>query len=449
MARIWGGGLSDEDTPHLEDLMITEDNEADSYLIGYEILGLISYHIELSKNNVIPRQESEELLSALLNLYDNIPTSVKGFEDVHSLVDSEINSATSFGSDLRIFLSRNDQSHFDIRSFYLDRLLEMGQSLVEISSTIKRRFENAEGFMAGYTHYRQAMPVSFKTYFDYLSGIFADLAEDCLLLYGKLSISSPLGYGSGYGSPVTVDMSQVGKSLGYKGNFGNPMKGSFYRGLDDVEVSFLISKIMLAISRISQDLIMYSSDEFNFLELPKGYTTGSSLMPNKKNPDFLEMLQGYAAEASGTMFTTFSVLFNKGSGYHREFQLSKDKTMAFTLRAIKILKALLALFAGIKIDSDKAKSLMKNPTYATMAAYVKFSEEGKWKDAYRYIGAKLKSGEPVAEYCPDSYVETNLNELHNLQQNIEALIQTKRNIEAELIKTAREFIKQKKSLNIN
>ena len=206
---------------------------------------------------------------------------------------------------------------------------------------------------------------------------------------------------------------------------------------------------MLAISRISQDLIMYSSDEFNFLELPKGYTTGSSLMPNKKNPDFLEMLQGYAAEASGTMFTTFSVLFNKGSGYHREFQLSKDKTMAFTLRAIKILKALLALFAGIKIDSDKAKSLMKNPTYATMAAYVKFSEEGKWKDAYRYIGAKLKSGEPVAEYCPDSYDETNLNELHNLQQNIEALIQTKRNIEAELIKTAREFIKQKKSLNIN
>ena len=122
MARIWGGGLSDDDNPHLEDLMITEDNEVDSYLIGYEILGLISYHLEISKNNVIPRQESEELLSALLNLYDNVPPSVKGFEDVHSLVDSEVNSATSFGSDLRIFLSRNDQSHFDIRSFYLDKL---------------------------------------------------------------------------------------------------------------------------------------------------------------------------------------------------------------------------------------------------------------------------------------------------------------------------------------
>ena len=449
MARIWGGGLSDDDNPHLEDLMITEDNEVDSYLIGYEILGLISYHLEISKNNVIPRQESEELLSALLNLYDNVPPSVKGFEDVHSLVDSEVNSATSFGSDLRIFLSRNDQSHFDIRSFYLDKLLEMGVILVEISSTIKIRFENAEGFMAGYTHYRQAMPVSFKTYFDYLSGIFADLAEDSLLLYGKLSISSPLGYGSGYGSPVPADMAQVGKSLGYKGNFGNPLNGSFYRGLDDVELSFLLSKIMLAISRISQDLIMYSSDEFNFLELPKGYTTGSSLMPNKRNPDFLEMLQGYAAEASGALFTTFSVIFNKGSGYHREFQLSKDKTIAFTLRAIKILKALLPLFSGIKIDHSKAKSLVKNPTYATMAAYEKFREGGKWKDAYRYIGAKLKAGEPVAEYCPDSYVGTERNELHILQEKIEALIQIRCNMESELIKTAREFIKQKKRLNIN
>ena len=443
MARIWGGGLSDEDSPLLENLMITEDNEADSYLIGYEILALISYHLELSKNNVIPEQESVELLSALLNLYGNNPTSVKGFEDVHSFVDSEINRATSYGSDLRIFLSRNDQSHFDIRSFYLDQLLEMGQNLVQVSGTIKSRFENAEGFMAGYTHYRQAMPVSFKTYFDYLSGVFADLAEDCLLLYGKLSVSSPLGYGSGYGSPVPVDMEQVGKSLGFGGYYSNPMQGSFYRGLDDSEISFLLSKIMLSISRISQDLILYSSDEFNFLELPKGYTTGSSLMPNKRNPDFLEMLQGYAAEASGTLFTTFAVLANKGSGYHRELQLSKDKTMSFSIRTIKILKALIPLFEGINIDSSKARKLLKNPTYATMAAYEKFRAEGKWKDAYRFIGTMLKEGEPVAEYSPDSYAGTNPKQFQDLQKRIHGLILSRKNLELELIKTTKEFIKLK------
>ena len=443
MARIWGGGLSDEDSPLLENLMITEDNEADSYLIGYEILALISYHLELSKNNVIPEQESVELLSALLNLYGNNPTSVKGFEDVHSFVDSEINRATSYGSDLRIFLSRNDQSHFDIRSFYLDQLLEMGQNLVQVSGTIKSRFENAEGFMAGYTHYRQAMPVSFKTYFDYLSGVFADLAEDCLLLYGKLSVSSPLGYGSGYGSPVPVDMEQVGKSLGFGGYYSNPMQGSFYRGLDDSEISFVLSKIMLSISRISQDLILYSSDEFNFLELPKGYTTGSSLMPNKRNPDFLEMLQGYAAEASGTLFTTFAVLANKGSGYHRELQLSKDKTMSFSIRTIKILKALIPLFEGINIDSSKARKLLKNPTYATMAAYEKFRAEGKWKDAYRFIGTMLKEGEPVAEYSPDSYAGTNPKQFQDLQKRIHGLILSRKNLELELIKTTKEFIKLK------
>lgn len=440
MARIWGGGISDEDNPDLEDLMITEDNAADSFLVDHEILGLISYHLELSKSGILPSFETADILKSLLNLLENKPKSVSGYEDVHSLVDSRINEMSAYGSDLRIFLSRNDQSHFDIRSFYIEGTLDISLQLVQISSTLRKSFENSNGYMPGYTHYRQAMPVSFHTYFDYLSLVFADLAEDSLLLHKKFSLNSPLGYGSGYGSPLPVNMEKVGQSLGFRNTFQNPMHGSYFRGLDDAEMSFLLAKILLAISRVSQDLIMYSSDEFGFLSLPGGYTTGSSLMPNKKNPDFLEMLQGYAAESAGTLFTVFSTILNKGSGYHRELQLSKDKAMAFTQRTLKILKAMEPLFAGISLNEQKAKAAVKNSTYATMAAYGKFKEDGKWKDAYRFVGTTLKQGGSVPEYEPDSYRGADGKHLSELKAGILNLMDARKDQISNLIISAEEFI---------
>ena len=140
-------------------------------------------------------------------------------------------------------------------------------------------------------------------------------------------------------------------------------------------------------------------------------------------------------------FTIFSVLMNKGSGYHRELQLSKDKTMSFSIRAVKILKAFNLLFAGINIDAGKARSLLKNPTYATMAAYEKFKEDGKWKEAYRFVGNNLKEGEPVAEYAPDSYAGNSTQQLQDLQEKIDGVILSREKLRSVLVKTAREFSK--------
>ena len=167
-----------------------------------------------------------------------------------------------------------------------------------------------------------------------------------------LSQFVPLGYGSGYGSPIPVDKKAIALRLGFQDTFNNPVHGSSLRGMDDMEVAFLEVKIMTAISRIAQDLISFSSEESGFVSLPQGFTTGSSLMPNKRNPDFLEMLQGYSSEALGKLTTSISILMNKGTGYHREFQLSKDKVIAYTVRIIDILKALKMLFSGIEIESS-------------------------------------------------------------------------------------------------
>lgn len=439
MKKIWSGGLSDSEGPDLSPLMTEEDNEVDAYLVKYEVTGLIAYHLELSKSRIIDLNETREILSSLLSLLeDNLQMSPE-YEDVHSMVESKVKALTDAGKDLRIFLSRNDQSHYDIRSFYIDRLLEIAKHLLSISLTIKKRFSGVGGFMAGYTHYRQAMPLSFETYFDYISSIFIDLAGDSVDLSGKFARFLPLGYGSGYGSELPIDRSSLASDLGFGKMFSNPMHGAFHRGIDDTEVAFLETRIMIGISRLAQDLITLSSEEFGIVKLPSGYTTGSSLMPNKRNPDFLEMLQGYASEALGTLVTSTSILMNKGSGYHREFQLSKDKVMKYTIRLVRILDAIEGMIPGIEIDKQMAAEVLQNTTYATNEVYRLFSGGMKWKDAYAEVGRKLRLGLPVEATPPRSFVSTTVEEIEKLTSSVEDLIEQRNDLAESIIRRAREM----------
>lgn len=419
MKKIWSGGASDASGPDLSSLMTDEDNEVDSYLLKYEINGLIAYHLELSKWDIIPKEETKEILAALIKLVDDNIKMGKEYEDVHSMVEDKVKGVTDAGKDLRIFLSRNDQSHYDIRSFYIDELLEVASLLVNLAGRVKNEFSAVSGYMAGYTHYRQAMPVSFETYFDYISGVFLNLAEDAHNLSKKFSKSLPLGYGSGYGSELPIDKMALASTLGFEEMFGNPMYGAFYRGIDDMDVSFLATKIMVSISRLAQDLITLSSEEYGAINLPSGYTTGSSLMPNKRNPDFLEMVEGYASEAIGTLVSSSTTLMNKGSGYHREFQLSKDKVMKYTLRLIDILKAMDGLFSGMEINVDQAEKLVENSTHATMEVFRLFSGGMKWKDAYTTVGNMIKANEPFKTISPKSLTTINTESIYELSKAME------------------------------
>lgn len=441
MRKIWSGGVSDTGGPDLSSLMTEEDNEVDSYLVEYEIYGLIAYHLELTRRKVIPESETREILSSLLELLKGDTGTGIEYEDVHSMVEEKVKSVTEAGKDLRIFLSRNDQSHYDIRSFYMDKLLEIASILTNLSKKIKEHFSGIEGHMAGYTHYRQAMPVAFKTYFDYISAIFLDFAHDSLDLSKKLSEFLPLGYGSGYGSELPIDRNALASSLGFEESFTNPMHGAFYRGMDDLEVSFLATRIMVGISRFAQDLIILSSEEFRIINLPAGYTTGSSLMPNKRNPDFLEMIQGYASEAIATLMSSSTVVLNKGSGYHREFQLSKDKTIKYVSRLVKILNALEGLFAGIEVNSAEAAKVMENSTYSTMEVFRLFSDGMKWKDAYAQVGNKLRSNEPIKAVPPEPLTTVDADSIEEFGKTVNSEILRRSNLWISLSDRAKGLIK--------
>ncbi len=440
MTKIWSGGAAEEGDVDLSEIMTAEDNRVDSRLVRYEILGLIAYHLELALSNVIKKDDSSEILRSLLALLNEDFMGEGSYEDVHSAVESKVNEKTESGKNLRLFISRNEQSHTDIRSFYLDVLLDISKALAGIAEEAKKISVPADGYMAGYTHNRQAMPVSFSTYLDYISASFADASEEALVLFNKQKKTCPFGYGSGYGSPVKVDFNAVALRLGYDGTFSNPVLEASRRGLDDLDISFLIARIMTLISRISQDFMNYSSDESAILDIPPGFSTGSSLMPNKRNPDYLEMLQGYCAEAVSGLSMAASILANRSTGYHREFQLSKDRTMESAIMTLKILKTFTSFIGRISFSKEESARKLLNSTFATDTAMDLFNGGTGWKDAYLAVGEKLKKGEMLAERYPPVYCSAVISTVHRLKGRVEKLKSEREELFRRLVEDASGFL---------
>ena len=212
MAKIWSGGASKEAETDLSDIMTAEDAEIDSMLLDHEVVSLIAYQLQLREESIISNEDSDAILLSLLNLLGKKITIDPAVEDVHGFVEEYMREKTGdVYKNLRIFLSRNEQSHIDIRSFYIDHLLKISKYLTTLSQIMFTRKDDYSGVMPGYTHNRQAMPIRISTYFDYFSRIFLDMSLDALDISEKFSVISPLGYGSGFGSLSPIDFSKVSK----------------------------------------------------------------------------------------------------------------------------------------------------------------------------------------------------------------------------------------------
>lgn len=404
MVKIWSGGASKEGGIDLSDVMTSEDVKIDSILLDYELTSLIAYHLQLRNESIIPLKDSDSILAELVSMLGKKTKLDPALEDVHGFVENYLKKKGGNAyKNLRVFLSRNEQSHTNIRSFYIDHLLRVSKNLISISELMHVRKGKSKGEMPGYTHNQQAMPVTVSSYFDYLSRTFLDMSLEAIKQCDELMETSPLGYGSGFGSLSPVDFNAIAKNLGFKSKTRNPMAGAFHRGFDDLNVSVFLLKVMVLLSRISQDFIIFSSGKSPFATLPSGFTTGSSLMPNKKNPDFLEMVQGYASEAVGRLVSTSGILLNKHSGYHREFQISKDGTIEYMILAEKLLDHFRAFLLKVGLDEEKARESMENSVNATAEAYSIFKSGKSWKDSYALAGEKVRRGIPLDYHRPQEY----------------------------------------------
>jgi argininosuccinate lyase len=265
------------------------------------------------------------------------------------------------------------------------------------------------------------MPVAIRTYYDYIASVMVALSQETLEVTGSLMEESPFGYGSGFGSMSPVDFNAVAKSLGFKRHMENPIYGSFLRGMDDLDVIYVLEKAMISVSRIAQDMIVYSSGEHSFIKLPDGFTTGSSLMANKRNPDFLEMIQGYTSLALAGHTATASILENKSSGYHREFQISKDRTMDLLLTCEKIFRHFDTFLSQVIVDENEGKAAMDNSIFATGEAKKIFRSGKTWKESYRQVGDMIRSGQKFNAYDPPVFESVSNKILDDTSDAIEKL----------------------------
>jgi argininosuccinate lyase len=242
--------------------------------------------------------------------------------------------------------------------------------------------------MPGYTHMQKAMPSSTKLWAE---GFIETLEDDIVLLSGALSIidKNPLGSAAGYGVPLDIDKNITKKELGFKANYSSVTSVQISRGKHEAIILNALVNVMYTLNKIASDMILFSMPEFGYFSLPAEFTTGSSIMPQKKNPDVLELVRGKYSIVLGYEFQLKSLIANLISGYNRDLQLTKEPLMKGFDTVKECVEIMTLVVNGLKINTKKCTKAMTSELYATEEVY-KLVKKGKsFREAYKEIKKAL------------------------------------------------------------
>ncbi|MDD4227594.1 MAG: argininosuccinate lyase, partial [Mariniphaga sp.] len=322
--KLWDKGVAVDEA--IEKFTVGRDREMDIYLAPYDILGSMAHVTMLGSVGLIEKEELAPLLEALKRLYreaaDGNFTIEEGVEDVHSQVELLLTqSLGDLGKKIHSGRSRNDQVLLDLKLFMRDgirHIVEATDSLVD--TLLARSEEHKSVLIPGYTHLQVAMPSSFGLWF----GAYAEsLADDLELLSSAFRIANqnPLGSAAGYGSSFPLDRQMTTDLLGFSNMNYNVVYAQMGRGKVEKIVAFALANIASTLSKLAFDVCLFTSQNFNFVTLPPEFTTGSSIMPHKKNPDVFELIRGKCNKLQGAPQQIALVINNLPSGYFRDLQV--------------------------------------------------------------------------------------------------------------------------------
>ena len=434
--KIWSGSAAPESGNEAYRIMLEKDIDVDKYLIPYEILSLMAYNLNIYERNISDRNNSKATLKELLSLYNRKISLDPDLEDVHGNIENiAIRETNGAAKNMRMFMSRNEQVHTGVNFFLIDILLEYEKIIYNTITGLEKLTQN--GIMPGYTHYRQGMPVTFQTYVDFIKNIMVYNFNNIDSILNELK-ELPLGYGSGFGSMSDANFKEVAEYMGMKKQIKNPLFSFMLYSDNYIKVLSAINSFLIDISRIFQDMIIFSGDEMKIIELPAGYVTGSSLMPNKVNPDFLEIFQGYAAKSISLMNLLYSGTINKTTGYHRDFQILKDEVIPFMVELKGVLNGFPELFSGIKFNKEASERIIGNSIYATYNSKLNFKNNGNWKESYKMTGDMIRSGKALKPYMPEDVVS--YRNFDFIRDKIENNISSMDNSKNRLLKMVKDII---------
>jgi argininosuccinate lyase len=387
--KIWdkGYGLDGE----VEAFTVGDDHIVDKRLVVYDCIASKAHARMLNKIGVLKEGE----LSALNEGIDEIAAlAEKGEfeirledEDCHSAIERYLTEKCGeAGEKIHTGRSRNDQVLAALRLFEKDALGEMKEGMKALCASLDAVVEKYGSIgIPGYTHMQKAMPSSIGMWATSFVDALADRMNMVDAVHALVD-QSPLGTAAGYGVPgLELDRRLTAKLMGFSKVQDNPMYAQFSRGAFEGEILNACSQIMLILNRIASDLIMYCMAEFGFIKLPKEFCTGSSIMPQKLNPDVLELVRARYHDVMSEEFKIKSMLANLISGYNRDVQLTKGALIYAVDVTLASLSIVAKLMASLKIDSEACRRAMTDELHAVERANELVKDGTPFRQAYRRI----------------------------------------------------------------
>ncbi|MGM9713418.1 MAG: argininosuccinate lyase [Prevotella sp.] len=389
----------------IERFTIGRDREMDLYLARYDVLGSMAHITMLNSIGLIADNELPQLLRELRAIYsvceDGTFVIEDGIEDVHSQVELMLTRKLGdMGKKIHSGRSRNDQVLVDLKLFTRDALHTVVDSVKTLFDELIQKSEQYRDIlMPGYTHLQIAMPSSFGLWF----GAYAEsLADDMLFLQAayRMTNRNPLGSAAGYGSSFPLNRQMTTDLLGFDSMDYNVVYAQMGRGKMERNVAFALASVAGTIAKMAFDACLFNSQNFQFVKLPKECTTGSSIMPHKKNPDVFELIRAKCNKIQALPQQVTLIMNNLPCGYFRDLQIIKE----VFLPAFDELHDCLSMVAYIINNMSVATDIMDNPMYDAIFSVEevnRLAAEGMpFRDAYKKVGLDIESG----QFVPDKHI---------------------------------------------
>lgn len=395
MAKLWDKGF--EINAEIEKYTVGRDRELDLYLAQDDVLGSMAHITMLENIGLLKKDELTTLLAQLKIIYNEILLGKfeieDGIEDVHSQVELMLTrSLGEMGKKIHSGRSRNDQVLVDLRLFtrrQLRLIVEDVCSLFKELQSQSERYQNV--LMPGYTHLQVAMPSSFGLWF----GAYAEsLVDDMMMLQAayRQTNRNPLGSAAGYGSSFPLNRTMTTNLLGFDSMDYNVVYAQMGRGKTERNVAFAMASVASTISKMAFDACMFNSQNFSFVRLPKECTTGSSIMPHKKNPDVFELTRAKCNKLQALPQQIILIMNNLPSGYFRDLQIIKE----VFLPAFQELRDCLQMSAYIVRKMEVNEDILSDQRYDLMFSVEevnRLTTEGMpFRDAYKKVGLDIEAG---------------------------------------------------------
>jgi argininosuccinate lyase len=393
--KLWQKtALKSNTAQNVDQFTVGKDRELDLFLAKYDIQGSLAHIIMLSEVGLLPKNDLEPLQIALKKLYRQAAKGTliieDGIEDIHSQVEFLLTQQLGdLGKRIHAGRSRNDQVLVDLKLFFRAEIREITEQVCVLAKTLLQQSDKyQEVLMPGYTHLQAAMVSSFGLWF----GAYAEtLTDDLLQLQAvyKIVNQNPLGSGAGYGGSLPLNRTRTTELLGFEEMNYNVVHAQMGRGKSEHFVSFAIAAVAHTLAKLSMDICLYMNQNFDFMTLPDELTTGSSIMPHKKNPDVFELIRAKCNRLQNLPSEVALLTSNLPSGYHRDFQMLKE----IVFPAISTLKECLEMTDFMVQQLKIKKNILKDSKYKylyTVEAVNELVMKGlPFRDAYRQVGQSV------------------------------------------------------------